>query len=317
MPTAPTFGLIGAAGYIAPRHLAAIATVGGKLLFACDLHDSVGVLDSYFPKAEFSQSPPAFFNACAAAGVDYVVVCTPNHRHVDHVLAAFGAGADVICEKPLALSRPETAALAAMERATGRRVYTVLQLRELSQVRALRERIHASAPQRHDVRVAYVSRRGAWYFTSWKGDETRSGGVAANIGAHLFDLLTWLFGAPIEVEVHERSLARVRGRVLLVEAEVNFLLSVDPTDLPSGAGHAHRVLSVDGRALDLTRDAAWDEGVGQHIPEPDVAFTNAHVAVYRGVLAGDGWTIEDVQPGIDLTYLIRTASCTHQSGLTA
>jgi UDP-N-acetyl-2-amino-2-deoxyglucuronate dehydrogenase len=279
------FALIGAAGFVAPRHMAAISAVGGDLVAACDLHDSVGVLDRYFPDAAFFQSPPAFFSYCKAAHVDYFVICTPNHRHIDHTLAALSCGADVLCEKPLVLSGAELSALSAMEKVTGQSVYSVLQLRSAPLVRALKE---SPPPDRASVVVNYVTRRGAWYHASWKGDRDRSGGVTANIGSHIFDLLTWVFGAHTTICLDSPPGARVRGALTLERADVKFALSVEGSDLPPGyAGYAHRILTINGETLSL-----------------DAGFTDLHTVVYQELLRGKGWTISDVREGIELVHAI-------------
>ena len=293
------FGLLGAAGYIAPRHMRAIRDVGGVLVAAADPHDSVGILDSYFPEADFFTDVAAF-RRHVAGKIDVLTICTPNWLHTPHTAFGFGAGADVICEKPLALSTAEARALQTLEQGAGRKVYTVLQLRHLPDVCALREEIQRF-PRRRKVNVEYVTRRGRWYGASWKGDDLLSGGVVANVGSHLFDLLAWIFAEPdaakrvlASVTVTEASLTRVRGTVTLPRADVEFLLSLDPDDLPPGIGPAHRVLTVDGEPLDLTGGGG-------------TFFTDLHTEVYRATLAGAGWRISDALPGIALVEAVREA----------
>lgn len=297
------FGLLGAAGYIAPRHMAAIKEVGGVLVAACDPHDSVGVLDSYFPDADF-YTDTTDFRRRVAGKIDVLSICTPNHLHTPHTAFGFGAGADVICEKPLALSVAEARALQTLEQGAGRKVWTVLQLRHLPAVQRLwgDVNVKAHAPWRK-VKVEYVTRRGRWYGASWKGDDLLSGGVVANVGSHLFDLLAWVFADPIlsrrgppTVTVSEASPTRVRGTATLYKAEVEFLLSLDPADLPAGhPGPAHRVLTIDGVPLDLTGGGG-------------AAFTELHTEVYRSTLAGAGWRISDAMPGIALVQAVREAA---------
>jgi UDP-N-acetyl-2-amino-2-deoxyglucuronate dehydrogenase len=303
------FGLLGAAGYIAPRHLRAIRDVGGVLVAAADPHDSVGILDSYFPEAEFFTDSSAFHRHVAGK-IDVLAVCTPNYLHTPHTAFGFGAGADVICEKPLALSVAEARALQTLEEGAGRKVWTVLQLRHLPEVRALRDEIQQFA-RRRKVKVEYVTRRGRWYGASWKGDDLLSGGVVANVGSHLFDLLAWVFAEPNPVKrlpatvtVTEANPARVRGTVTLARADVEFLLSVAPADLPPGhPGSAHRVLTVDGEPLDLTGGASGG-----------VSFTDLHTEVYRATLAGAGWRISDALPGIALVEAVRKAAARLSDG---
>jgi UDP-N-acetyl-2-amino-2-deoxyglucuronate dehydrogenase len=279
------FGLIGAAGFIAPRHIAAIHTVGGDLVAACDYADSVGHLDALFPDVEFFQSPAAFYSCCQRRGVDCIVVCTPNYRHTDHVIAGLRIGADVLCEKPLVLSGAEAVALQALEGVTGRRVWTVLQLRHLPVLRELRVEVQGSGQERYRVDVEYTTRRGRWYDVSWKGDPNRSGGVAANIGAHLFDLLTWVFGPAEAVEVEAAGPRFVRGSCHLRHADAHWTLSVDA---PMDGTDARRCLQVRaGGAADRKIDLS-------------PSFRVLHTEVYRALLRGEGCGIDDVLPGLTL-----------------
>lgn len=299
------FGLIGAAGYIAPRHMQAIGDSGHRLAVAADLSDSVGVLDRWFPLADFVTTPADFFAAVAAiAARDQAVVsiCTPSDLHAAHSLAALAAGADVICEKPLVLEPADLDRLAAIERATGRRVASILQLRLHPQLRELRTRI-AALPSTHvaDVDLAYITARGPWYHVSWKGDEARSGGIVVNIGIHLFDLLCHLFGRPTTSVVHERTHRRAAGFLHFPGARVRWFLSVDEADLPPAARlagkRAYRRLAIDGE------EAEFSDG-----------FADLHTACYRDILAGGGPGIEENRPAVELAHAIRTAPIAARSG---
>jgi UDP-N-acetyl-2-amino-2-deoxyglucuronate dehydrogenase len=300
-----SFGLIGAAGYIAPRHMQAIGDSGHRLAVAADLSDSVGVLDRWFPTADFVTTPADFFASVAAiAERDEAVVsiCTPSDLHAAHSLAALAAGADVICEKPLVLDPADLDRLAAAERATGRRVASILQLRLHPQLRELRTCI-AAMPATHvaDVDLAYITARGPWYHVSWKGDEARSGGIVVNIGIHLFDLLCHLFGPPAGSVVHERTDSRAAGFLDFPRARVRWFLSVDEADLPEAvrlAGkRAYRRLVIDGE------EAEFSDG-----------FADLHTACYREILAGSGPGIEENRLAVELAHAIRMAPIAARAG---
>jgi UDP-N-acetyl-2-amino-2-deoxyglucuronate dehydrogenase len=295
------FALIGAAGFVAPRHMRAIREVGGRLVAAVDPHDAAGALDRWFEDTRFFTEIERFdrhLDKCrrgpAGGRVDWVSVCSPNYLHDSHLRLALRAGCDAICEKPLVVNPWNLDGLAEIERETGKRVLTVLQLRQHAGVKALRERVLASGAAVHDVEVRYVTRRGPWYFVSWKGEESRSGGLAMNIGVHFFDLLLWIFGGVRGAAVARREAATMEGTLDLERARVRWLLSVDPALLPAGPDgkrkDVHRVFTVDGASLDLS------EG-----------FEDLHAAVYRDALAGRGTGIDDARPSIELVHRIRTA----------
>jgi UDP-N-acetyl-2-amino-2-deoxyglucuronate dehydrogenase len=301
--TEPTFALIGAAGYIAPRHLKAIQDVGGRLVAAADPHDAVGRLDAlgfdirYFPEIErFDRF--LYKQHRGNAPVSYVSICTPNYLHDAHMRLALRNGADAICEKPLVINPWNLDQLEELERETGRRIYTVLQLRLHPALVALKARLAAEAAtarSRHQVDLTYITSRGAWYDVSWKGQPEKSGGVAVNIGIHFFDLLLWLFGSCSEVFVDAAGLRRMEGRLVLERAVVRWVLSVNHSDLPPEALAAgrttHRSLTVDGTEVEFS------EG-----------FTDLHTEVYRATMNGAGFGIADARPSIELTYRIRSAA---------
>lgn len=295
------FAVVGVAGFVAPRHLRAIRDTGNRLVAAMDPSDTVGVLDQFDLSAEFVREEAELAGVLAnrlAAGeerrVHWVSVCSPSHRHGDHVQLALRHGADVLCEKPLVLTPAALDTLAAAESSSGRRVFTVLQLRLHPAVRALAARLALpQAPRRHQVELRYVTARGGWYRRSWKGDEARSGGLALNIGIHLFDLLLWLFGAPRACAVQRREPLRMAGALELDRADVRWSLSVDPADLPfavqPGARSTWRALVVDGVEVELSD-----------------GFADLHTALYARTLAGEGFGIAEARPAIELAHRVRT-----------
>jgi len=295
------FALIGAAGFVAPRHLRAIRDTGNRLVAAADPHDSVGVLDgfgfdvAFFREIErFDRHLEKLRRGPAEGRVEYVSVCSPNYLHDAHVRLALRLHAHAICEKPIVINPWNLDALAGLEGELGRRVYTVLQLRHHPELRALRERL-AAAPgdRRHQVILTYVSGRGPWYHVSWKGSEEHSGGLATNIGVHLFDLVTWLYGRVTRSEVHLREPRRMSGYIELERADVLWFLSVELADLPfapePGRRSSHRSLISDGEAIEFTD-----------------GFADLHTRVYEEILAGRGEGIEQARPSIELVHAIRT-----------
>lgn len=297
------FALIGAAGYIAPRHLQAISDNGGRLVAAVDPHDSVGVLDRFFPDARFFTEIERFDRHLERlrrerrdTRVDFVTVCSPNYLHDAHCRLGLRVHADVICEKPLTINPWNIDALAELEQEFGNRVYTVLQLRLVPKLKALKEKLEREPPgRRAQLQLTYVTRRGPWYETSWKGDASKSGGVAMNIGVHFFDLLLWLFGRCQRAEVHLSRPDKMAGYLELDKADVTWFLSVDRADLPESAlaagKPAFRSLSMDGEEIEFS------EG-----------FTELHTALYADILAGGGFGLVDAKPSVELVYAIRSAT---------
>lgn len=235
------FALIGIAGFIAPRHLRAIKDTGNKLVAALDPNDSVGIIDSYFPEADFFTEFERFDRhtdklrrARNGRQIDYVSICSPNYLHDSHIRFALRSGAHALCEKPLVVNLRNLDGLIEIERESGKRVYTVLQLRLHPAILALKERV-AKAPKNHvfDVDLTYVTGRGHWYFQSWKGDETKSGGVTVNIGVHFYDMLHFVFGNLVANRVHHRSPKKASGYLEYERARVRWFLSVDANDLPA------------------------------------------------------------------------------------
>lgn len=296
------FALIGAAGFVAPRHFKAIKDTGNTLIAALDPHDSVGILDSYFPEARFFTSFERFERhleklrfQTEEPRVEYVSICSPNYLHDTHTRLALHVGADAICEKPLVINEWNLRSLEELEAKTGRKVYTVLQLRLLPPLVELKERLEAQPNRRNqDVVLTYITRRGQWYHTSWKGDEEKSGGLAMNIGIHFFDLLTWLFGKAERSEVHLARPDKMAGLLELEWARVRWYLSVDVNDLPEATRRAgkfaFRSITLDGQEMEFS------EG-----------FTDLHTRVYEQVLAGNGFGIDAARPSIEMVYGIRHA----------
>ena len=294
------FALMGVGGYIAPRHLKAISDTGNRLIAALDPHDLVGLLDQYgldvsfFTEAErFDRHLEKLRRVSDEERVHYVSVCSPNYLHDAHCRMALRAQADVICEKPLVINPWNLDALEDIEHETGRRINTVLQLRLHPAMIALRDKLQAEVgSQQHDVCLTYITARGRWYQHSWKGDVNKSGGLAVNIGIHLFDLMLWLFGPFGECRVYADSPTRMAGFLEFERARVKWFLSVDSQDLPfeTGAGHpsSYRVIQIDGEEIEFTQ-----------------GFTDLHTRVYERALAGQGFGIEDVRPATELTYAIR------------
>ena len=295
------FALTGVAGYIAPRHLRAIKDTGHRLVAATDPHDSVGILDTYFPQAAYFREFERFDRhleklrrGSDGERVDYVTVCSPNYLHDAHVRLALRVGAHAICEKPLVLNPWNLDMLEDLERETGRRVFTVLQLRVHPALLQLRDDLaRMPAGTKHEVDLTYVTSRGPWYLHSWKGDESKSGGLATNIGIHFFDLLLWLFGPTRSSTVVASSASKAAGEIELERANVRWRLSVDAADLPAdvaGKKTTFRSIRIDGREIEFS------EG-----------FTDLHTRVYEDILAGRGFGIADARPSIDLAFQLRRA----------
>lgn len=303
------FALIGAAGYIATRHMKAIKDTGNQLVAAVDPHDAVGSMDSYFPDARFFTEIERFDRHTEKLrkggedqAIQYVSVCSPNYLHDAHVRLALRVRAHAICEKPLVINPWNLDALSDLEMEHQRRVYTVLQLRLHPVIVALKRRLEATPRrERADVELTYITRRGAWYGVSWKGNEEKSGGVAMNIGIHFFDLLQWLFGAAERAEVHVRRPETVAGVLYLSGARVCWLLSVDGSLLPQSVREANksafRSFTMDGERVDFSD-----------------GFTDLHTRVYEDILNGGGFGIRDARPSIELVSTIRRTDIVTPSG---
>lgn len=289
------FAVIGVAGYIARRHLDAIRDIGGDVAAAFDISDSVGQMDASFPAARFFTAFEPFDAHVQAlrrrgAPIDTVTICSPNFLHRPHLEFALRSGADVICEKPLVLTPTEIDEVAEIERASGKRVNTILQLRLNPANIALRDEIARAGGKKHVVDLTYITARGNWYYASWKGDERKSGGIATNIGVHFFDLLGFLFGSVERNVVHHRAMDCAAGYLELERAKVRWFLSINARDLPDNPEDrtACRRIVMGGRICNLSGD-----------------FRELHTQSYREVMAGRGFTVADVRPSIATVTEIR------------
>ncbi len=302
------FALIGAAGYIAPRHMKAIKETGNVLVAALDKNDSVGIIDSYFPDANFFTEFERFdrhiekLRRKPGQAIDYVSICSPNYLHDAHVRFALRVGADAICEKPLVLNPWNVKALAEMQQETNHKVHTILQLRLHTAIRALKQKIQqAPNDKTWDIDLTYITSRGKWYMVSWKGDEKKSGGIATNIGVHFFDMLVWIFGQVQNNTVHIYQPRRAAGLLELERARVRWFLSLEPDDLPftpaADAPRTYRSIKVDGEEIEFSG-----------------GFTDLHTQSYRKILAGEGFTLDDVMPSIQIVSDIRNTPPTGIKG---
>lgn len=293
-----TFGLIGAAGYIAPRHMKAIKAVGGDLIVALDPNDSVGVMDSYFPNAHFFLEFERFdrhIDKLQRSGrpLDYITVCSPNYLHDAHCRFAMRSGADAICEKPLVLNPWNIDGLTQIEASTGKRISTILQLRLHPALKALKARLEADDTNNHEVALTYVTSRGRWYHESWKGAEEKSGGITTNIGIHFFDMLLWLFGTPEKSDLYLRDDHRASGVMRCKKANISWFLSVNSDDLPDavrGKQPTYRSILIDGEEVEFSD-----------------GFNDLHILSYQEILAGRGFGLDVVRPSIELVSGIRGA----------
>ncbi len=293
------FALIGVAGFIAPRHLQAIRDTGNNLVAALDKFDSVGIMDSYFPQADFFTEFERFdrhLEKLRRQGkkIDYVSICSPNYLHDSHIRFALRHQADAICEKPLVLNPWNLDALTEIERETGHRVYTILQLRLHPAIQNLRDEIARAPKDKHfHVSLDYITSRGNWYHHSWKGEEQKSGGIATNIGIHFFDMLLWIFGKSTrqpEADVHPDHAS---GTLHLERATVTWSLSINADHLPDAAKAAgkrtFRSLKIEGREIEFSD-----------------GFTDLHTACYKQILEGKGFGLEDARPSIETVYGFRS-----------
>lgn len=298
------FALIGAAGYIAPRHMKAIKEVKGDLTVAFDPSDSVGILDSHFPEASFFVEFERFdrhIDKLRRKGqkIDYIAICSPNYMHDAHCRFALRSEADAICEKPLVLNPWNIDALAEIEQDSGRKISTILQLRLHPAIQALKSKIAASGKNEFAVDLTYITSRGRWYHTSWKGDDAKSGGIATNIGVHFFDMLCYVFGPVRRNVVHLRDRERAAGYLECGPAHVRWFLSVDRKDLPESANSktTFRSITVDGQEIEFSD-----------------GFTDLHTHSYREIINGRGFGIDEVRNSIDIVSALRSQQADLQAG---
>ncbi len=296
------FALIGAAGYIAPRHLKAIKETGNTLVTALDKFDSVGIIDSFFPDSYFFTESERFdrhLDKLRRQGdqkIDYVSICSPNYLHDAHIRLALRNQAHAICEKPLVLNPWNVDALKEIENETGKQISTILQLRLHPSIMALKKQVeNAPSDKIYDIDLTYITSRGRWYYISWKGDIEKSGGVATNIGIHFFDMLLWIFGELQESQVHISKADMAAGFLQLKKARVRWFLSINENTLPKSiklAGkRTFRSLSIEGEEFEFS------EG-----------FTDLHTVSYQHILSQKGFTLNDARPSIELAHQIRNSA---------
>ena len=294
------FGIIGVAGYIAVRHLHAIKETGNNLLASLDRFDSVGRIDSYFPESDFFVEFERFdrhFDKLKRTGtkIDYVSICSPNYLHDSHIRFALRHQAEAICEKPIVLNPWNIDALQEIEKETGRRIYTVLQLRLHPKILELRKKIRNGPKDKiYDIDMTYVTSRGNWYSISWKGDIQKSGGVATNIGIHFFDMLSWIFGNTKKNIVHLLEPHKAAGYLELENARVRWFLSLDYSDIPdtvkASGQRTYRSITVDGEEIEFSD-----------------GFADLHTVTYKEILAGRGFGLEEARESVETAYTIRNS----------
>ena len=293
------FALIGAAGYIAPRHLKAIKETGNNVIAALDKFDSVGVIDSYFPKADFFVEFERFdrhiekLKRQQNIQLDYVSICTPNYLHDSHIRMALRRGADAICEKPLVLNPWNVDALEAIEKESGNKINSILQLRLHPSIIELKNKVEINKPnKKYDVDLTYITSRGNWYHSSWKGDESKSGGIATNIGVHFYDMLSWIFGEVQQNIVHLREQDKAAGYLEFENARVRWFLSIDENSLPKEIQEkeqrTYRSITVNGEEIEFSG-----------------GFTELHTKSYQEILNGNGFGLKDAKQSIEIVHEIR------------
>ena len=294
------FILIGAAGYIAPRHMKAIKETGNNLIAAYDPYDGVGIMDSHFPDAHFFTEFERFDRHIeklkrSGTKIDYVSICSPNYLHDSHIRYGLRIGADVICEKPLVLNPWNVDALIELEEEYNNKVHTILQLRHHEAILELKDKIaNGPADKIYDIDLTYITSRGNWYYTSWKGDESKSGGIASNIGVHFFDMLQWIFGSFEAASVAIKTKDTNSGTLKFKQANVNWYLSINaenlPSDIKSKGQSTFRTLTIEGNEIEFSK-----------------GFTDLHTRSYAEILAGRGFGLEENRVAIETVATIRTA----------
>ena len=294
------FVLIGAAGYIAPRHMRAIKDTGNTLVAALDPNDSVGTIDSYFPESAFFTEFERFDRYVSkmkrnGIPIDFASVCSPNYLHDAHIRFAMRSGANVICEKPLVLNPWNVEGLLDIEEETGQKVYTILQLRLHPAILELKRQVDAApADKIFDVDLTYITSRGNWYYASWKGDKEKSGGIATNIGIHFFDMLHWIFGEVQENLVYVQSHDRAAGFLKLERARVKWFLSINYNTISDAVKNngmrTYRSIKVEGKEIEFSN-----------------GFTDLHTLSYQAILEGKGFGLSDAARAVEITHAIRNA----------
>ena len=292
------FVFIGAAGYIAPRHMKAIKETGNNLIAAYDPYDGIGIMDSYFPQANFFTEFERFDRHIeklkrSGTKIDYVTICSPNYLHDSHIRYGLRIGADVICEKPLVLNPWNVDALVELEEEYPNKVNTILQLRHHEAILALKDKIDSGSKDKiYDIDLTYITSRGKWYHTSWKGDESKSGGIASNIGVHFFDMLQWIFGPLQDFCVHTKTEHTNAGKLRFRQAKVNWYLSINAENLPESAKKkglpTFRTLTIAGEEIEFSK-----------------GFTDLHTVSYQKIIEGKGYGLLDAKNSIEIVSKIR------------
>jgi UDP-N-acetyl-2-amino-2-deoxyglucuronate dehydrogenase len=275
-----TYCLIGASGFVAPRHMEAIKKTGGELLAACDIHDSVGILDKYFPKSEFFPSESEFRSFCKLNKPDYTIICSPNYLHKSQSIFAMENGSTVICEKPVVLHPEELEDLVDVELTTGKRIFTILQLRLNPVLQGLKCEIEQSSNY-YESSISYVTPRGKWYAKSWKGDPNKSGGLIFNIGIHLMDLMLLLFGPIKDIQLRTKTDTEVSGDLYFEKAHTSFYLSIEGVE-------QNRSLKIGNREIEFSQ-----------------GFGDAHTLSYSKIISGNGFGLDIARPSIKICEVIR------------
>ena len=298
---------MGAAGFVAPRHLKAIKDTDNDLVAAYDPFDSVGILDSYFPNASFFTENELFERHLSLLNrqqfpVDFVSVCTPNYLHDAHIRSGLRLGADVICEKPLVLTPSQIDALSDIEKEEGRKIFNILQLRLHPAIIALKQQVAQGPPNKtYDIDLTYITARGSWYYASWKGDEGKSGGLATNIGVHFYDMLCWVFGSVKQNVVHLRTDDRVAGFLELARARVRYFLSINydtiPAEVKAQGKRTYRSLRIGSNEIEFSD-----------------GFADLHTQSYREILSGNGFGLEEARNSIQIVHDIRHATPVGRKG---
>jgi len=291
------FAIVGAAGFVAERHMRAIKETGNCLVCCCDPFDVMGKIDSYFPDAEYFNHSTLMFDYIKSLKgtdrqVDYISICTPNYLHMEHIILSLECGANVICEKPLVIHPEQIKTIERFQSVYGGKVFTVLQLRYHDAIKDLKASVESGvAKADFGVYIEYITSRGEWYHKSWKGDKDKSGGLATNIGVHLFDMLIWVFGDIFNNKIHYYNEQTISGTLLLKKATVKWMLSIDESQLPENLPtdtRTYRSMLVNGVELEFSK-----------------GFTNLHTKTYEQILAGNGFAPHDTYPSIKLVEEIR------------
>ncbi len=305
------FALIGASGYIAPRHMKAIKETGNELVAALDSYDGIGIMDSNFPQADFFTELERFEDFVGRWDrehddkIEYMSIASPNYLHKSHIRLALKNGAHAICEKPLVLNPADIDELKIIEKETGKKVYNILQLRLHQSIIDLKERVAKELAQNpdkmYDIDLTYLTSRGKWYFESWKGKQEKSGGIASNIGVHFYDMLCWIFGDVEENIVHVKTADTNAGYFKLKNATVRWFLSVNydyiPEDIRASGMRTYRSITVDGDEIEFSG-----------------GFTDLHTKSYEHILNGGGFGLDEAYGSIRTVSTIRHLSAVGLQG---